>query len=64
MRPGTASCSAAPGTSAGTAVSAIEFVELRLKGDSVEYLVSPMGQRAHAFTGTHDGTARLRGEQP
>jgi len=42
-------------TSSGDAVKAIEFVELRLRGDSVDYIVVPTGQQRTTFRGSMTG---------
>jgi len=42
-------------TSSGDAVKAIEFVELRLRGDSVDYIVVPTGHQRTTFRGTMTG---------
>ena len=42
-------------TTSGAAVKAIEFVELRLRGDSVDYIVLPVGQERTTFRGSMTG---------
>lgn len=42
-------------TSSGDAVRSIEFAELRLRGDTVEYVATPVGQQRTAFMGTMTG---------
>ena len=41
--------------SAGEAVRSIEFTELRIQGDSVEYIASPIGQQRTTFRGSMTG---------
>ncbi len=55
MRPRGAVMLSSARTTSGDAVKAIEFVELRLRGDSVDYIVTPLGQERTTFTGTMTG---------
>lgn len=55
MRPRNAVMLGSARTSSGDAVKAIEFVELRLRGDSVDYIVTPIGQERTTFRGSMTG---------
>lgn len=51
MRPRNAVMLGSARVSAGEAVREVEFVELRLRGDSVDYIVMPGGQQRVTFRG-------------
>lgn len=55
MRPRNSVMLSSARTSSGGAVQAIEFVELRLKGDSLDYIVTPLGQERTTFRGSMTG---------
>lgn len=55
MRPRNSVMLGSARTSAGDVVRDIEFVELRLHGDSVDYIVSPVGQSRTTFSGGMTG---------
>lgn len=55
MRPRSAVMLGSARVSAGETVKEIEFVELRLRGDSVDYIVTPIGQQRTTFTGGMTG---------
>lgn len=55
MRPRNSVMLGSARTSAGDAVRSIEFVELRLRGDSVDYIVTPVGQSRTTFSGSMTG---------
>ena len=50
--------------SSGDAVKEIEFVELRLRGDSVEYIVIPVGQQRTTFRGSMTGARAFTVSNP
>ena len=55
MRPRNATMLGTARVSAGEAVKEVEFVELRLRGDSVDYIVLPGGQQRTTFRGSMTG---------
>lgn len=55
MRPRNGVMLSSARTSLDKAVKAIEFVELRLRGDSVDYIVIPVGQERRTFRGSMTG---------
>jgi hypothetical protein len=55
MRPRGATMLGSARVTSGDAVREIEFVELRLRGDSVDYIVTPIGQQRTTFTGGMTG---------
>ena len=56
MRPRNAVMLGSARVSAGDTVKEIEFVELRLRGDSVDYIVTLMDQQRTTFSGRMAGT--------
>ncbi len=51
MRPRNGTMLGSARTTSGADVVAIEFVELQLRGDSVGYIVTPIGQQRTTFRG-------------
>ena len=55
MRPRGALMLGSARVTSGEAVKEIEFVELRVRGDSVDYIVTPIGQQRTTFRGGMTG---------